>query len=186
MTPTVDDFRALARSSPRLWSTLHFVHRSRFPGDCEAWVRRPGQLLVRTPDGQEHRESAPLPGRDIDPMYGNYTWVAMLNPVELSHHVEVSELRVDEISGRPAWWASVRALPGYDPTCACCALIWSEISDRYEFDTGDGSWMPAKEKYPDHYDIALDVRTGVVVRWVPVGGDPDASWLENDILEVDP
>jgi hypothetical protein len=178
VTPTVDDFQALARSSPWRWTSLHFAHRSRFPGECEAWVRRPGQQLVRTPDGREHRGSAPLPGRDVDPMYGNYTWVAMLNPVELSHDVEVSDLRVDEIFGRPAWWASVRALPGYDPTCACCALIWSEISDSYEYD------VPQRRAYPDHYDIALDVQTGIVVRWVPVGGDPAASWLENDILEV--
>jgi hypothetical protein len=221
VTPTVDDFQALARSSPWRWTTLHFVHRSGFPGDCEAWVRRPGQLLVRTPDGREHRESglpyssttmvasddpdfvpppdpvlphqaAPVLRPDglvaerpsifdvnyDDPMHGNYSWVAMLDPVELSHHVEVSDVHADEIAGRPAWWASVRALEGYDPRCSCCALIWSAVSDSYEYDS------PQQRAYPDHYDIALDVQAGVVVRWRPVGGDPDASWLENDILEV--
>ena len=39
--------------------------------------------------------------------------------------------------------------------------------------------------YPEAYDVALDVQTGVVVRCLPVGGAEDASWLENDILEVD-
>ncbi|WP_263457638.1 hypothetical protein [Nocardioides pantholopis] len=33
--------------------------------------------------------------------------------------------------------------------------------------------------------MALDLQTGVVVRCLPVGGDPDSPWLENDILEVD-
>lgn len=223
MTPTVDDFQALARSSPWLWSTLHFVHRSGFPGECEAWVRRPGELLVRTPDGRDVRESGlpysmtrltasaagadlELPPRPVlpheatpvrrpdglvverperftevsydDPMYGNYLWVAMLDPVELSHHVEVVDVRADEVAGRPAWRASVRALEGYDPRCACCALIWSAIADAYEFD------QPRQRDYPGHYDVALDVQTGVVVRCTPVGGEPDASWLENDILSV--
>lgn len=224
MTPTADDFRALARSSPWLWSTLHFRHRSRFAGDCEAWVRRPGELLVRTPSGREVRESglpyttsAPIsavaegaelvvppppvlpheatpvrrpdglvlerPQRTFevsydDPMYENYSWVAMLDPVELSHHVAVFDLRAGEVAGRTAWWASVRALEDYDPRCACCALVWSAISDSYEYDE------PPQRDYPDHYDIALDVQTAVVVRCRPVGGDPAASWLENDILEV--
>lgn len=223
MTPSVDDFQALARSSPWLWMSLHFRHRSDFPGDCEAWVRRPGELLVRTPDGREERVSGlpytstrmtaslgggdhePPPGPVLphevtpvrrpdglvlerpgrwevnydDPMHGNYLWVAMLDPVELSHHVEVFDLRADEVAGRPAWWASVRALEDYDPRCSCCALIWSAVSDSYEYDE------PQQRQYPDHYDIALDVETGVVVRWVPVGGGPAASGLENDILEVD-
>ena len=39
--------------------------------------------------------------------------------------------------------------------------------------------------YPEGYDVALDVGTGVVVRCHPVGGDADAPWLENDLHEVD-
>lgn len=230
VTPSADDFRALARSSPWRWTTLHLRHRSGFPGPCEAWVRRPGELLVRRPDGREERESglpytratgfafvpdgsasppAPPPEPVLpheatpayrpdglvaerpssfevsydDPMYGNYSWVAMLDPVELSHDVEVSRVREDEVSGRPAWRADVRALPGYDPRCACCALVWCEVADRYEYGDRPG-WTPPREKYPDHYDVALDVETGVVVRCLPVGGSPDAAWLENDLLEV--
>ena len=226
MTPTVDDFQALARSSPWRWMSLHFAHRSEFPGDCEAWVRRPGEVVVRTVDGKRHRESGlpyttsmnvsassdpdfvpPVPPVPVlphqaapvlradglvaerpssfdvnydDPMYGNYSWVAMLDPVELSHDVEISDLRVEDVAGPPAWRPSVRALPEYDPRCSCCPLVWSEVSDRYEH---DDSWVPTRE-YPDHYDVALDVQTGVVVRCLPVGGDPNAAWLENDILEV--
>jgi len=233
VTPTADDFMALARSSPWRWTTLHFAHRSRFPGSCEAWVRRPGRLLVRTAEGQEHRESGlpytrsrafavvasdltppgdpVLPSEPVlaheavparrpdglvterpsrcevdydDPMYGNYSWVAMLDPVELSQDVEVGNVRSEEVAGRPAWRADLRALPDYDPRCSCCALIWCEIADRYEFGS-DETWTPVKESYPDHYDVALDVQTGVVVRCLPVGGASHAAWLENDILEVD-
>ena len=231
MTPSVDSFLALARSSPWRWTTLHFEHRSGFPGACEAWVRRPGSLLVRTPSGREERVtglpytrtvvSAGLPGagsevptpklphlvapilrpdglvgerpsRELvdydDPMHGNYSWVAMLDPVELSDHVEVSNLRADRVSGRPAWRADLRAMPGYDPRCGgnCCELLWSEAGLMADFHSPDD--VPERWRgrvYPDHYDVALDVRTGVVVRCLPVGGPSDAPWLENDILEVD-
>ena len=240
MTPTVDAFQALARSSPWRWTTLHFEHRSSFPGPCEAWVRRPGQLLVRTPDGREVRESGlpyttsavitfagsaepgiaprppepPLPPEPVlphlatprlrpdglvaerpstfevsydDPMHGNYSWVAMLDPVELSHHVAVSSLREDEVAGRAVWRADLRAEPGYEPRCGgnCCELIYSEAGLMSDFE--DLSEVPASRRgreYPDHYDVALDVQTGVVVRCHPVGGPDDSPWLENDILEV--
>lgn len=237
MTPTADDFRALARSSPWRWMTLHFEHRSDFPGPCEAWVRRPGDLLVREPNGREHRETGlpyststltsvfvsddpsfspppPRPGPVLpheyspalrpdglvaerpaaytevnydDPMYGNYGWVAMLDPVELSHHVEVTNLRTDEVAGRVAWRADLRALPGYQPRCGgnCCELLYSEAGLRADFEDPDD--VPEEWRgrvYPDHYDVALDVQTGIVVRCLPIGGPPDTAWLENDILEA--
>lgn len=234
MTPDVDAFLALARSSPWRWTTLHFEHRSRFPGPCEAWVRRPGHLLVRTPDGREQVEEG-LPyttsrvfgfactdGDDVpalppepvlpheaaptlradglvaerpssfvevnydDPMYGNYSWVAMLDPVELSHDVEVTHLREDVVNGRLAWRADLRALPGYDPRCGgnCCELIWSEAGRVCEVDDPAEAYHPPGYDYPDHYDVALDVETGIVARCLPVGGNPESPWLENDILEA--
>lgn len=233
MTPTVDAFHALARSSPWRWTTLHLRHRSRGIGACEAWVRRPGELLVHTADGREHRETGlpytrslgfaavadgsfvppPMPEPVLpheatpsyrpdglvaerpssvevdydDPMFTNYSWVAMLDPVELSHHVSVSRLREDELSGRPVWRADLRALPGYEPRCGgnCCELLYSEAGLMADFD--DPAEVPDAWRgrtYPDHHDVALDVQTGVVVRCHPVGGAPDAPWLENDILEV--
>lgn len=205
MTPTVDDFQALARSSPWLWTSLRFRHRTARQ-QCEAWLTRPdGVRLVddggrpipnstpgQRPDGSPAGAwSPPEPSyrpdglvdvrpdfRDDGLFWNDYLWLAMLDPVELSHHVAVSDLHAGEVAGRPAWRASVRALPDYDPMCSCCALIWSAISDAYEFDS------PQQRSYPDHYDVALDVQTGVVVRCTPVGGAPDSSWLENDILEV--
>lgn len=228
MIPTVDDFQALARSSPWRWTALHFRHRATLVEDgVEAWLQRPGRLLVRTADGEEHcvverpgssraigvavlattdpdPEAVPgiapelpelpeLPGPaydvafDDDPMWVNYRWVAALNPVELSHHVSVDRLRVEEVVGRPVWRADVRALPGYAPRCGgnCCELIWSEAGRVCEVDDPAEAYHPPGFDYPDHYDVALDVQTGVVVRCLPVGGSPRSPWLENDILEVD-
>jgi hypothetical protein len=235
MQPTPDDFRALARSSPWRWRTLHFEHRSSVTAHCEAWVRRPGELLVRDPRGPDTYVSGlpytvssartwgsddpgfvapPEPPRLVpqdlrpplradglvaerphdlsldydDPMYGNYSWVAMLDPVELSHSVDVVDLRQVDVAGRPAWRADLRALPGYDPRCGgnCCELLYSEAGLRADFPEPDDVPEPWRGRsYPDHYDVALDLGTGVVVRCLPVGGADDAPWLENDILEVD-
>jgi hypothetical protein len=229
MQPDVDDFRALARSSPWRWTTLHLRHRSDFPGAAEAWVRRPGELLVRRPAGEtEYVSGAPYSMSRVitraaregvvaedprvepepvfrpdglvesrpdgwhfehgDPMWGNYRWTAMLDPVELSHHVEVTHLREVEVAGRPTWRADLRAQPGYDPRCGgnCCELLYSEAGLRADFpDPEDVPETWRGRVYPDHYDVALDVQTGVVVRCLPAGGPDDASWLENDIVEVD-
>jgi hypothetical protein len=228
--PTVETFHALARSSPWRWTTLHFRHRSAYPGEAEAWVRRPGELLVRrptgeleyvsgvpystsplmvtaSPEGEGTVELRPEPEPPVfrpdglvatrpdawylehsDPMWGNYSWTAMLDPEELSHHVEVSGLREVEVAGRPAWRADLRAQLGYLPRCGgnCCDLIYSEAGLRADFpDPDDVPERMRGRTYPDHYDVALDVQTGVVVRCLPVGGADGASWLENDILGVD-
>lgn len=52
--PTVEDFRALARSSPWLWSTVQLTYTARRGWDAEpvrAWVRRPDALRVEALDG---------------------------------------------------------------------------------------------------------------------------------------
>lgn len=218
MNPTADDFQALARSSPWRWSTLHFTHTGRANSFAavEAWLARPGQLLVRHAGGVERHDGWPYGGsgpdgvwpsevepvlrpdglverrpeweaiRWGDPMYTNYQWVAMLDPVELSHEVDITDVRVGERFGRPTWEARAAALDGYDPTCACCPLIRCEIADRYEYDDGSGTWTPPPSTtYPTAYDVALDVATSVVVRSEAVGGDRAGLDFELEILEVD-
>jgi len=203
---------ALARSSPWRWRTLHFRSRGveawlvrperllvrrdgvgerhdgwpyggssglqdKWPTDVEP-VRRADGLVERRPEWAAIRWG--------DPMYTNYQWVATLDPVELSHHVDVSDVRVGELFGRPTWEARVAALDGYDPTCSCCPLIASEIADRYEWDDGSGTWMPPGDRvYPAAYDVALDVATSVVVRSEAVGGDEAGLDFEVEIHEVD-
>jgi hypothetical protein len=209
---TPDSFRALARSSPWRWRTLHatFIDER---GVVEAWVRRPGEMLVRRdgePDQYESgvpyatsvrtagRGPVPVqPQRHLphevapslrpdglvaerpadpwidydDPMYRNYQWVAMLDPVELSHHVAIGEVRSADLVGREVWWARVRPEEGYSPRCSCCALLWSEITARDEYgDEPDRLARFAAEGYPSATDVALDLQTGVVVRLEPIGG----------------
>jgi hypothetical protein len=222
MQPTVDDFRALARSSPWRWRTLHFTRHSEVD-EVEAWVRRPGALLVRTAGGHEEyvsgvpyamsevrstlREEAGLPEppgpayrpdglvaerpagyafEHGDPMWENYTWTAMLDPDELSHHVAVETLRAEPRAGRETWVARVRPEDGYDPRCGCCPLLWSEISVRQEY-AGEPDRIEqfAAQGYPESYDVALDVRTGVVISLEPVGGGRTDLGFSLEIHQVD-
>ncbi|WP_372729636.1 hypothetical protein [Nocardioides sp.] len=121
-------------------------------------------------------------------MWQTYSWVAMLDPEELSHHVSVSGLREDTVAGRPVWRALLEAQPGY-ARCGgnCCELLYSEASLLREY-ADDLSRTPEDLQgrvYPDGYDVALDVQTGVVVRCLPVGVDGRAPWLEVDTHAVD-
>ena len=225
--PTPDDFRALARSSPWRFRTLHFRHRTA-EREVEAWLRRPGHLVVRREGHDDHvstgvpytrgwtslgpgkvSQSVPVHPHDAvpqwradglvarrpddlaiewdDPIYGDYTWVAMLDPVELSHHVTVRDVHESDRAGRRTWWAHVAAAPGYEPRCGCCALLWSEVSELAEQVVGG---VTVREHdpavvYPDGYDVALDVDTGVVVVLRPRGGDHAHLWFEVDVVAVD-
>jgi hypothetical protein len=227
MEPTADTYRALARSSPWRWRTLRFA-RDDARGNVEAWLRRPGELLVRQRDGTEHyahgapyatsrsairrtpegvvavdawdeQEQGPAFRDDGlvsdrpegwhlthgDPMWLDYTWTAMLDPDELSHHVEVSDVRREDRAGRETWWARLVPLPGYEPRCGCCPLLRSEISDRDEYGREPERLARVLQTdYPDAYDVALDVQTGVVVALEPVGGDV-TSRFTMDIHAVD-
>jgi hypothetical protein len=220
--PTVDSFRALARSSPWRWRTLHFTRRGGL-GDVEAWVRRPGQLLVRPADGSLHYvsgvpysvspllstggpvadapppEEEPVFGPDGlverrpddwylehgDPMWENYTWTAMLDPDELSHHVDIERVREDELGGRAVWWARLVPVEGYEPRCGCCPLLWSEVAAAVEY-AGDADRLErfAAEGYPEAHDVALDLETGVVAALQPIGGGAEHAFAL-EIHEVD-
>ena len=65
--PTAVDFRALARSSPWRFTTVHFTHRQQQEGrgtpggePVEAWLdRRIGRVTVRSADGVEIAEGVP-------------------------------------------------------------------------------------------------------------------------------
>jgi hypothetical protein len=230
MQPTVDTFRALARSSPWRWRTLHFTRRGDL-GEVEAWLRRPGQLVVRLADGsEEYASGAPYSVSRVavratnegvaaddawvdvdpdpqptfrpdglvaerpedyhiehgDPMWHNYTWTAMLDPEELSHDVALDDLRADEIGGRAVWRARARPEEGYDPRCGCCPLLWSEIAALAEYaDEPDRLAQFAARGYPEAHEVALDVRTGVVVALEPVGGTREDLAFTVEIHEVD-
>ena len=216
------------------WTTLHFMHRDRLrPAACEAWVRRPGNLLVRTPGRsrapvnraavprrrcrspaapcavipdpdatlEPRRSSRAPPGPTCrapqvrraarrpdglvaerpsdwtvdydDPMCSNYAWVAMLDPVELSHHVARRRacVRTRSPAGRPGgrpWWP----VPGYEPALRRQLLRAAlqrggPASPTSPTTPPESRRRGADADYPDHYDVALDVGTGVVVRLPP-------------------
>ncbi|USQ79291.1 hypothetical protein NF556_17015 [Ornithinimicrobium faecis] len=131
-----------------------------------------------------------------DPMWQNYRWVAMLDPVELSHGVEVREVHARERFGRLTLTATCRALPetregafdGYEPRCSCCPLLFGAVSQALEFATGDHR-APSQEEvagYPSAYWVSLDVQTGVVVDVEPQDGDQSRTAFTNEIHEVGP
>jgi hypothetical protein len=200
-TLSADAFAALARSSPWRWSTLRFTvawPADRWkPGAVRAWVRRPDVVRVENSDGellQVVREEAargrPLPvlrpdglvesragwrGSDgDDPMYQDYHWVAMLDPVELADGedregppVLFDDLRDIEHAGRPAWEAVVRTTDGYEPRCGCCPLLRTRRVDLLEYADHPQHVLSA---YPDAYRVRLDVGTGVCVLTEEIGG----------------
>lgn len=135
---------------------------------------RPDGLVDQRPDWFE-RDSPD------DPMLTNYQWVAMLDPVELSHHVTLSELGETAHHGRRAWRARAVPLVGYEPRCGCCPLLWSRVSDAVEVEAGwdgppDGVFGP----YPSEYTVILDHATGMVVH-LQAGPGSDRTDLGFDV-----
>ena len=107
-----------------------------------------------------------------DPIWGSYLWVAMLDPVELSHHTQIRDLEVTSRAGRETWWAEMTALEGYSPRCGCCPLLWGEVSERTEGRAGGPTWIAqhVDVSYPLSWLIGLDRQTGIVVDGTPIGG----------------
>lgn len=120
------------------------------------------------PDGLVAERPQDWSIRFDDPLHGSYIWIAMLDPEELSHHVSVTDLEVNERHGRETWWATVRALEGYEARCAdCCDLLWGGAAVGRE------------------HVVGLDVQTGVLVSLGLVEPTPRRWLIENEILAVD-
>lgn len=95
----------------------------------------------------------------------------------------LADVREEERRGRRTWWARAVPTGAYDPRCSCCPLLWGEVSERLEH---DGSPPPnAPRDYPQAYDVALDVETGICVAVDPVGGGPPFARHDVTIHEVD-
>ncbi|HEX5087337.1 MAG TPA: hypothetical protein VFV89_05980 [Nocardioides sp.] len=120
------------------------------------------------PDGLVDRRPQDWAVQYDDPMFNSYLWVAMLDPEELSHHVAITDLHADDRLGRETWWASVRALEGYEARCPdCCDLLLGGATQGVE------------------HVVGLDVQTGVLVS-LRAPEVRDRDWfVENEILAVD-
>lgn len=160
--PAPEDFRALARSSPWRFRTLHWSSRGAVPPvaarPTEAWLERPGRLTVRDGDGVHLAQGAPYGGPVVtgsarpvmrpdglvaerpqgyhlthgDPMWQSYLWTAVLDPEELSHDVVLTDVHATDRLGRRTWWATAEARPGYEPRCGCCPLLLGPVSVELE------------------------------------------------------
>lgn len=154
-----------------------------WPHQVEPVLRTDG-LVAERPEGHEWRDEGVVVIEYGDPMYINYHWVAMLDPLELSAGTMITDLRVAEHRGRSVWRARIEPVEGYQPTCGCCALLWSEISDRDEY---DDDWpLDPNRVYPEAYDVALDVATSIVVLLEPMGESTGNSRLDVEILAAKP
>ncbi len=129
------------------------------------------------------------------PMYRDYFWVAMLDPVELAdgRDPDTGAARagtaidtVGEVDhgGRLAWEAIMRPLPDYAPRCTCCALLRSREIDIAEAESGAGFGV-VLAAYPDAYRVRVDTGTGVCVLTETIGGSTPGSGHELRIEAVD-
>ncbi|SFL68584.1 hypothetical protein [Geodermatophilus ruber] len=133
------------------------------PGNVPEPELRPDGLVARRPGESDVSYDAP--------MYQDYRWVAMLDPVELADGVVVGTVTGGQHAGRPAWEAVVRTTPGYEPRCGCCSLLRSREIDVLEW----GADAFAGATYPTRQAVRLDVATGVCV-WTEV---LDGTWAGN-------
>jgi hypothetical protein len=126
-----------------------------------------------------------------DPMFQDYAWVAMLDPVELADGegdragTTLERLGTVEHHGRAAWEAVVRPTEAYAPRCSCCALLFSEKSERLVADEG-GPTVGAQEPefvFADAHLVRLDVDTGVCVYSEQLGGD-HSGWGHDVRIEA--
>ena len=173
----------MARSVPERWTELELVHRSDYI-DVRATLRHGELDGVRLPDGHRiHERGAPPSSwtlRPLEPYATNYQWSAMLDPYELTEGVAITHVRGEELFGRPVVAFVARAMPGYEPVCSCCPLVYSLVSQRLEH--GD-EWSPEPGELPDGVDLALDLGVGIVVSSRDRGGRL-GSWFTNEILRV--
>lgn len=129
------------------------------------------------------------------PMYRDYFWVAMLDPVELADGhspdtgaalpgTDIDAVAEVEHAGRPAWEAVIRPTAAYQPRCTCCSLLRSRDVDLAEAHAGAGDKVLLAE-YPHAYRVRLDLATGVCVLTEHLGGSTAGSGHELRIEAVD-
>jgi len=180
---TPEDVRQLARAVPERWTEIELVHRSNYI-DVRATLRHGELDGVRLEDGHLIQERGAPPSswtvRPLEPYATNYQWSAMLDPYELTEGVAITDVRQEELFGRPAVAFVARAMPGYGPVCSCCPLVFSEVSQRLEYGP---EWTAQAGELPDGVDLALDLQVGIVVSSRDRGGR-SGGWFTNQVLRA--
>jgi hypothetical protein len=144
-------------------------------------VLRPDGLVARRPEDW-HLDHG-------DPMWQDYRWPAMLDPVELDQGVEIGDVTATVLRGRATWAATCRPLVGrgedraggYVPRCGCCPLLDSPASRIREYGPEDPTLT---DDLATLYRVHLDVGTGIVVDLTPMDGTEGVS-LTTVIHDVD-
>lgn len=172
--------------------TIRLMTRSRWTRGATRQLASPASRTPTVdPDGLVRRRPT---GREVDyddPMYQDYAWVAMLDPVELADGnddapgTSIERLQAVEHHGRTAWEATLRPTEAYTPRCTCCALLLSEQSEQLEADHG-GLTLRSREPdlvFADAHLVRLDVQTGVCVYTEQLGGHRD-GWTRDVRIEA--
>ena len=144
-----------------------------------------------------------------DPMWQDYQFVAMLDPVELGdgqwrHPVpestpdgaadavpppalDVHRLDAAVRGGRQTWWAEVSPRAEYEPRCSCCPLLFGQVSVDLEALAGGPKARDRTTElsYATRYLVALDVVTGICVHVEHLDGDHAGRGFSVDIHSVD-
>ena len=140
-----------------------------------------------------------------DPMWQDYQFVAMLDPVELADGslrdpgpewdpdavpppaLDVHRLDGSLRHGRETWWAEVAPREEYSPRCSCCPLLFGRVSDELEA-LGGAPTARAQQPgltYATRYLVALDVDTGVCLHVEHLDGDHVGRGFSVEIRSVD-
>ncbi len=135
-----------------------------------------------------------------DPMWRDYQFVAMLDPVELADGqpagpddadpppaLDLHRLDVTVRAGRQTWWAEVAPRPEYDPRCSCCPLLLGRVSEDVEARAGVSRVLEREPDlvYATSYLVGLDVQTGICVHVEHLDGSHVGSGFSLDVLGVD-
>lgn len=212
--PSVERFRALARSAPWRWTTLHLTCRWTGGTAVQAVLARPDRLRVEDLDGRllaagtsgglgsssGPRPPAPEPRLDADglvrsrrepwndgpdvPMWQDYRWVAALDPYELA----------DGVEGEPG--ADIHDLHAVEHHGR---LAWEAVlvpTPAYEPRCGCCPLLRSRESdlleglpllpvYAEAHQVRLDVQTGVCVLTAELGGPSPGAGHDTALLAVD-
>ena len=188
--------RDAAMRSPAVWFECGAGQQG-IPGLPFAW-----ELPVEV-DAEGFVVHRPVRTSD-DPMWQDYQWVAMLDPVELADGVPrhpgpgsgpdaalppalvVHRLDAAVRHGRETWWAEVSPREEYAPRCTCCPLLFGRVSEDHDRDGGGPTMRsrPVGLAYATSYLVALDVETGVCMHVEHLDGDHAGRGFSVDIRSV--
>lgn len=141
-------------------------------------------------------------GDDTVPFFGNYRWVAMLEPFELADgadpdiwsapDVRPAPLEYESIGevdhhGRPALEAVVRTTGRYDPRCGCCPLLDGAEALAVEEAAYGAPLFVDSPTRPDatRFVVRLDRGTGICVHARALDGTHPECRVDVAIEEVD-